>query len=135
MKRILLYLTLLTIGLCCSCKDKTVDNDPSLDLFYISNSTSNIITYEIVGATDDQANRLGYTLKGSISPNSNKEIYKSVHVAVAGYGFDSLKISNHNSIVVFKTAVPYPFSEKCKIEKIDETTSKWTLDVNVNLLN
>jgi len=117
------------------CKDKTVDNDPSIVLFYISNSTSNIITYEIVGATNEQANLLGYTLKGSISPNSNKEIYKSVDVAVAGYGFDSLKISNHNNMVVFKTAVPYPLSEKCKIEKIDDTTSKWTLDVNVNLLD
>lgn len=135
MKQIFLYLTVLTIGLCCSCKDKTVDNIASIDQYYIKNSFNIVINYEFVGLSEDRANRLGYTNKGQIQPNTTVKVFEMRNTAVAGYEFDTIKICNQNNEVLYKVGVPYPLAEKCKIEKIDETTSKWTLDVNVNLLN
>ena len=129
------FIILSILVLLFGCKENTVDNNPSLDLFNITNGTSVKITYEIIGASEEQANRLGYKLSGEVLANSNKEIYKSIHVAVAGYGFDSLKIRDTNNLVIYKVAIPYPFSEKCKIEKINNTTSRWTLTVDDNLLN
>lgn len=118
-----------------SCKDKTVDNDGSIDLFYIKNSSSDTVYYQIVGATETQSKQLGYSMKGIIAPDSTKEIYKSIQVSLTGYGFDSLKIVDKNNITLFKQAVPYPLSEKCKITQIDDITQHWILDYNTSLNN
>ena len=118
-----------------SCKDKIVDNDGSIDCFYIKNSSSDTIYYQVVGASESQSKQLGYSIKGEIAPDSTKEVYKSIQVSVAGYGFDSLKIVDKNNITLFKKAVPYPLSEKCEIVKIDNVTQHWTLDNNSSFNN
>ena len=134
MKKIICVLFIF-IGLSSCTKKDILDNIYSNYKIYIKNSLDYSIEYELVGLSDDRSEQVGYSKIGYIESNETKLVYELKNVAVAGYDVQAIKIFNTNRDLLFEIEIPYPFFEKCNVEKLNEYTQQVTLDINNDIFN
>jgi len=103
------------------------------EMYYITNSLSTKISYQLIGISENRANQLGYKVEADIDPNSTVEVFKG-SFGVGHLEIDSIKVLDINKVSIYKVDM-LSFVNKSNAVKINEYVVKCTLDITPTLIN